>query len=161
MPDHDSGNTPAPGSSARAPAFSGTLAADGETRARDSGFLPAPDPCVADSARLKLAVRALSIGQPAETSAAADPISDIQAITMVLDAVRSGDIGPDDALDIGAGLVLLCGLRLRLDRLEADLLDAAQQVGLGWDVIAAIIGIPAEDAQRRHQVLHARQELVE
>ena len=43
-----------------------------------------------------------------------------------------------------------------LDRLVADLLDGAQQVGLGWDVIAAILGIPAIQAQERHTVLRAR-----
>ncbi len=51
---------------------------------------------------------------------------------------------------------MLGNLRLYLDRLEADLLDGAQQVGLGWDVIAAILGIPAREVRERHTVLRAR-----
>jgi hypothetical protein len=120
------------------------------------GVLPAPDPSVADSARLRLAAhRALSAGPPAQ-SASARPAEDIQAINAVIDAAR-GDAGhPADVLDIGAALVVLCDLRLYLDGLEADLLDAAQPAGLGWDVIAAVIGIPADEVQRRHQALRAR-----
>ena len=53
---------------------------------------------------------------------------------------------------------MLCNLRLYLDRLETDLLDTAQQVDLSWDVIAAIIGIPAKEAQRRHSALRARRD---
>jgi hypothetical protein len=75
----------------------------------------------------------------------------------VIDAVRSA-AEPTHALDVGAGLVLVCNLRLYLDRLEADLLDVAQQVDLSWDLIAAIIGIPVKEAQIRHRALHARPE---
>jgi hypothetical protein len=123
------------------------------------GALPAPDPSVADSARLRLAAhRALSAEPPAER-AAARPAEDIRAINAVIDAARGDAERPADALDIGAALVVLCGLRLYLDGLEADLLDAAQPTGLGWDVIAAIIGIPADEAQRRHQALRTRRTL--
>jgi hypothetical protein len=127
-----------------------------EGPASHPGVLPAPDPSVADSARLRLAAhRALSAGLPAER-ASARPADDIQAINAVIDAARGDAERPADALDIGAGLVVLCDLRLYLDGLEADLLDAAQPAGLGWDVIAAIIGIPADEAQRRHRALRAR-----
>jgi hypothetical protein len=74
----------------------------------------------------------------------------------VIDAARGDAERPVDALDIGASLVVLCDLRLYLDGLEADLLDAAGPAGLGWDVIAAIIGIPADEARRRHHALRAR-----
>jgi hypothetical protein len=123
------------------------------------GALPAPDPSVADSARLRLAAyQALNAGPPAER-AWARPAEDIQAINAVIDAARGDAERPADALDIGAALVVLCDLRLYLDGLEADLLDAAQPAGLGWDVIAAIIGIPADEVQRRHQALRARRNL--
>jgi hypothetical protein len=126
-----------------------------EGPASQPGVLPAPDPSVADSARLRLAAhRALSTGPPAERALA--PAEDIQAINAVIDAARGDAERPADALDIGAALVVLCDLRLYLDGLEADLLDAAQPAGLGWDVIAAVIGIPADEAQRRHQALRAR-----
>jgi hypothetical protein len=121
------------------------------TPASHPGVLPAPDPSVADSARLRLAAhRALSSRPPD------GPAGDIQAINAVIDAARGDAERPADALDIGAALVVLCDLRLCLDGLEADLLDAAQPAGLGWDVIAAIIGIPADEARRRHQALRAR-----
>jgi hypothetical protein len=123
------------------------------------GALPAPDPGVADSARLRLAAhRVLSPGPPAER-APDRPAEDIHAIKAVLDATRGAAERPADALDIGAALVVLCDLRLYLDGLEADLLDAAQPAGLGWDVIAAVIGIPADEAQRRHHALRARRAL--
>jgi hypothetical protein len=120
--------------------------------------LPAPDPGVADSARLRLAAhRVLSFGPLAE-QVSARPADDIDAINALILAARGRGAHSPDALDVGAGLVVLCDLRLRLDGLEADLLDAAQQVGLGWDVIAAIIGIPAEQAQRRHRALRSQRE---
>lgn len=113
--------------------------------------LPAPDPNVVDSARLRIAAhRVLSAGQTA-----ARPAEDLRAIQVVIDSAHGDAVRPADVLDIGAALVVLCDLRLYLDGMEADLLDAAQQVGLGWDVIAAIIGIPADEAQRRHRALRA------
>jgi hypothetical protein len=130
-----------------------------------SGALPPPDPIVADSARLRLgALRALAAtraaGQPVSQlaeAASARLIDDVRAIGAVLAAARGGPVGPADALDVGAGLVVLCDLRSHLDRLEADLLDAAQQVDLGWDIIAAIIGIPAAQVQSRYRQLRAGQ----
>jgi hypothetical protein len=128
--------------------------------ASQPGALPAPDPSVADSARLRLAAyRPLSAGPPAGPPAgraSSHPAEDIQAITAVIDAARGDADRPADALDLGAALVVLCDLRLYLDGLEADLLDAAPPAGLGWDVIAAIIGIPADEARHRHQALRAR-----
>ena len=130
-----------------------------------SGVLPSPDPLVADSARLRLGMlRALAATRPAGQSvsqlaeaASALLIDDIRAVGAVLAAASGGAAGPADALDVGAGLVVLCALRAHLDRLEADLLDAAQRVDLGWDVVAAIMGIPADEARRRHHGLRGRQ----
>jgi hypothetical protein len=125
-----------------------------EMPARHPGVLPAPDPGVADSARLRLATLcALSTGQLPE-EAPARPVDDIQAVRAVINASRQL-MGYADALDVGAALVVLCDQRARLDRLEADLLGTAQQVGLTWDVIAAIIGIPAAEAEFRHHALRA------
>jgi hypothetical protein len=122
---------------------------------------PKPDPVVADSARLRLAaLRAKAAAQPenqfAET-ASARLIKDIRAIGAVLASVHGKLGGPAEAIDVGAGLVVLCDLRAHLDHLETGLLDAAEQVGLSWDVVAAIIGIPAEEAQRRHVRLRGRE----
>jgi len=129
-----------------------------------SGALLPPDPVVADSARLRLGtLRALAARRPGgpvsqlADAASARLIDDIKAIGAVLAAARAGAAVPADALDVGAGLVVLCDLRAHLDRLEADLLDAAQQVDLNWDLIAAIMGVPADEAQRRYRLLRGPQ----
>jgi hypothetical protein len=116
--------------------------------------LPVPDPGVVDSARLRLgARRALAIGRDPD-GMAAQPAEDLRAVSAVLHET----VPPADAIDVGAGLVVLSELRLHLDHLETGLLDLAQQVDLGWDVIAAILGIPAERARHRHARLRARRE---
>ncbi|HUA28218.1 MAG TPA: hypothetical protein VMC03_04990 [Streptosporangiaceae bacterium] len=128
--------------------------------APSGAFPPPPDPVVADSARLRLAaLRAKAAARPenpfAET-VSARLIKDIRAVGAVL-ASTHGNVGdPAEAIDVGAGLVVLCDLRAHLDHLEARLLDAAEQAGLNWDVVAAIIGIPADEAQRRHARLRGR-----
>jgi hypothetical protein len=120
------------------------------------GEIPAPDPDVVDNARSRLASRYLVSGGDHAGEMPARPMDDVQAINSVIDAARGEAGRPADALDVGAALVMLCNLRLYVDQLETDLLDGAQQVDLSWDVIAAIIGIPAEEAQRRHTALRAR-----
>lgn len=122
--------------------------------ARDE--LPAPDPGVVDSARHRLAAQlATAAGQYAGV-VPGYLIDDLRTVNAVIDAARDGAEPSADALDVGAGLVVLANLRLYLDQLETDLLNGAQRVGLGWDVIAAILGIPASAAQERHEVLRAR-----
>ncbi|MDX6390629.1 MAG: hypothetical protein QOJ73_1692 [Streptosporangiaceae bacterium] len=118
--------------------------------------IPAPDPDVVDNARSRLASRYLVSGGDHAGEMPARPMDDVHAINSVIDAARGEAGRRADALDVGAALVMLCNLRLYLDQLETDLLDGAQQVDLSWDVIAAIIGIPAEEAQRRHTALRAR-----
>jgi hypothetical protein len=120
----------------------------------------APDPDVVDNARFRLASHYPASSPPNRPGdlgqIPARPMDDVRAINSVISAARGAEDRPADAIDVGAGLVMLGNLRLYLDRLEADLLDAAQQVDLGWDAIAAIIGIPAEAAQNRHAALRAR-----
>jgi hypothetical protein len=121
------------------------------------GVLPVPDPAVVDSARLRIAAhRVLSAGQPIRQGPLR-PAEDIRAIQAVIDSVGDDAVRPADVLDVGAALVVLCDLRLYLDGLETDLLDTAQRMDLSWDVIAAIIGIPADEAQHRHRALRAQQ----
>jgi hypothetical protein len=121
------------------------------------GVLPVPDPAVVDSARFRIAAhRVLNAGQPIRQGPVRQA-EDIRAIQAVIDSVGDDAVRPADVLDVGAALVVLCDLRLYLDGLEADLLDAAQRMDLSWDVVAAIIGIPADEAQRRHRALRAEQ----
>jgi hypothetical protein len=127
-----------------------------------SGEIPVPEPDVVDNARSRLAFRYLTKGghqagpRPVRPMDHVQVINDVQVINSVIDAARGEAEHPADALDVGAALVMLGNLRGYLDQLETNLLDGAQQVDLSWDVIAAIIGIPAEEAQRRHTVLRAR-----
>jgi hypothetical protein len=122
------------------------------------GEIPAQDPDVVDNARHRLASRYAVSGRHYPRELLAGPADDVPAVSAVINAVRSGAEHPADALDVGAGLAILCNLRHYLDRLEADLLDAALRVKLDWDVIAAITGIPAVQAQSRHLALRARRD---
>jgi hypothetical protein len=115
-----------------------------------------PDPDVLDNARQRLASHYATSGGRYSRQLLTVPADDIRAVGAVISAVRSGAERPADALDVGAGLAVLSHLRHCLDELETDLLDGAQQVGLSWDVIAAILGIPVIQAQSRHRSLRAR-----
>jgi hypothetical protein len=120
--------------------------------------IPAPDPGVVDSARLRLAARRALIVARDPDGMSAQPLDDLWAVSALLDATAEDAMPAADEIDVGAGLVVLTELRLHLDHLETGLLDLAQQVDLGWDVIAAILGIPAERAQHRHAVLRMRRD---
>ena len=115
----------------------------------------------AEAARMP-ADSADAVQTPAGTAEAwppADPADDVRAVIAVTEAASGRTANPADALDVGAGLVLLCQLRLSLDQLEADLLDTAESAGLNWDVIAAIMAIPVAAAQHRHAALRTRRDL--
>lgn len=112
-----------------------------------------PDREVLDAARFRLSTR--------DGSLVADPsltrtLDDVQAVAGVRLAARYGAQPPPGPLDLGASLVLLGNLRLYLDTVEADLLDAATHLGMSWDLIAAILGVPADDARHRLRELRAQ-----
>jgi hypothetical protein len=113
---------------------------------------PSPDREVLDAARFRLSTRD---GSPLTDPALALALGDIQSVAGVRLAARYGAQPPPGPLDLGASLVLLGNLRLYLDSVEADLLDAAADLGMSWDLIAAILGVPANDAQRRLRELRA------
>jgi hypothetical protein len=114
-----------------------------------------PDRDVLDSARFRLAFHE---AVAATTPQAERSTADLRAVHAVLGTVRADPPQAADPLDVGAGLVLLTNLRLHLDHLEAGLLGTAQQAGLSWDLIAAILGIPAAEACDRLHALRARPE---
>jgi len=98
---------------------------------------------------------------PRNEGLVADPslsraLDDLRAVAAVRLAARYGAQPPAGPLDLGAGLVMLSNLRLYLDALEADLLDAATHLGMSWDLIAAIIGLPADEAEHRLHALRDR-----
>ena len=132
----------------------GAQTAPGSARRR-AGVSPltAPDREVLDSARSRLDSQRAAAGPGPLLRRS---LEDIRAVDAVIQAVRHGAPRSPDLLDAGAALVLLCNLRLYLDRLEADLLDTARQLEMSWDLIAAIMGMPAAAAGDRRQALRSR-----
>jgi hypothetical protein len=126
------------------------------------GPLPGPDRDVLDSARARLTparsrVRAAAAQpEPAAARHLPRPLDDLRAVSAVAQQAGSPRPRTAEPLDVGAALVLLSNARLYLDRLEASLLDLAQQADMSWDLIAAIIGIPAAEAMDRWSALHGR-----
>jgi hypothetical protein len=78
----------------------------------------------------------------------------IKAVTAAAGAERA------EGLDIGAALVLVQAARLGLDRLECELFDAAQAMGMRPEAIAAVLDLPdPAAAAKRHRWLEARRAL--
>jgi hypothetical protein len=115
-----------------------------------SDWAASPDREVLDTARFRLSTRNEGLVADPSLSRALD---DLRAVAAVRLAARYGTQPPAGPLDLGASLVMLSNLRLYLDALEADLLDAATHLGMSWDLIAAIIGLPADDARHRLRAL--------
>ena len=118
-----------------------------------NGWTASPDREVLDTARFRLSTRN---ARPAADPSLARAQEDLRAVAAVRLAARYGAQPSAGPLDLGAGLVMLGNLRLYLDALEADLLGAATQLGMSWDLIAAIIGLPADDARDRLRELDHR-----
>jgi len=78
-----------------------------------------------------------------------------------LDAIKAAAAaagkGRAEGLDLGAALVLVQAARLGLDRLECELFDAADAMGMRPEAIAAVLDLPdAAAADKRHRWLKAR-----
>ena len=131
----------------------GATASGSARRRAEMGPLAAPDREVLDSARSRLDSRRAATGPGPLLRRS---LEDIRAVDAVIQAVRHGAPRSPDLLDAGAALVLLCNLRLYLDRLEADLLEVARHLEMSWDLIAAITGMPAAVAGDRRLALRSR-----
>jgi hypothetical protein len=84
-------------------------------------------------------------------------VPDLDAIKAVTGAAVSGQA---EGLDMGAALVLVQAVRLSLDRLECDLFDAAQAMGMQPEAIAGVLELPdAAAAEKRHRWLETRRAL--
>jgi hypothetical protein len=84
-------------------------------------------------------------------------VPDLDAIRSVVDAASAGHA---EALDIGAGLVLLQAARLEVDRLEYDVFEGAHAMGMGEEAIAAVLDLPdAATAAKRRRWLKVRRAL--
>jgi hypothetical protein len=116
---------------------------------------PAPPPETVTASRRHLTIR-YALGVDCllwETEKRTMP--DMDAVRAVVSA--SADTPPADTLDIAAALVTVQAMRLELDALEADVLDAAQQAGVSAEAVAAALELPdAASATARHKMLIAR-----
>ena len=84
-------------------------------------------------------------------------VPDLDAIRSVIEAASSGQA---EALDIGAGLVLLQAVRLEVDRLEHDVFEGAHAMGMGDEAVAAVLDLPdAAAASKRRRWLKGRRAL--
>jgi len=82
---------------------------------------------------------------------------DLDAIRLV---TRAADAGQAQALDVGAGLVLLQAARLELDRLEFEVFESAQTIGMADEAIAAVLELPdAAAVGKRRRWLKTRRAL--
>lgn len=83
---------------------------------------------------------------------------DLDAVRAVLsDASADGKV---DALDVGAALVTMRAVRLDMDLLEADVLDAAGANGVSAESVAAILELPDAAAARAwHELLASKRRL--
>ena len=75
-------------------------------------------------------------------------IPDLDAIKSVTEAAAAERA---EGLDMGAALVLVQAARLALDRLEAQLFEAARAMGMPLEAIAAVLELPDAAAARKRQ----------
>jgi hypothetical protein len=122
-------------------------------RPAEGSWTASPDREVLDTARFRLSSLNQGLAADPSLSRALEDLRTVAAVRLAAHYAAQPPAGP---LDLGAGLVMLANLRLYLDALEADLLDAATHLGMSWDLIAAIIGLPADDARQRLRELRDR-----
>ncbi|QXJ21850.1 hypothetical protein AGRA3207_002752 [Actinomadura graeca] len=139
--------------------------------------LPLPDPDLVRAARRHLTSRYASGVEAVLWEMHKHPMHDLDAVGRVLesetgpsatddDGTASDDgagdtagdegtrrpAGPASAMDVGAAFMVLLAARQDTDRLEAALFGRALHLGLGYEQIAAVLGLPdARTARRRHE----------
>ncbi|MFI0486045.1 hypothetical protein [Actinomadura sp. 9N215] len=87
------------------------------------------------------------------------PMPDDAAIGAVIAASQAAQVGTGvqpELLEVAAALVLLEAVSLETDQAEARLLDTAQAAAMGWEQIAAILGVDVPEAEERHRQLKPR-----
>ena len=120
--------------------------------------LAAPSPDMVDSSRRHLTERYADGVDRLLWEQEKRPIPDADAVRAVVSAAAAE--GRVDALDVGAALVIVQAMRLKLDLLEADVLDAVEASGVPDESVAAVLELPsAAAAAARHRMLSAKREL--
>jgi hypothetical protein len=120
--------------------------------------LPAPSPETVRAARAYLTPRYATGADQVLWELMEHPLPDLDAIDAVLAASDRAQRGPGDQplMAVAAALVVLGAARLEVDQTEARLLDAAQASAMGWEQIAAILGLTVEETEERHRQLKPR-----
>ena len=120
--------------------------------------LAAPAPDMVDSSRRHLAERYATGVYRLLWEQEKRPMPDADAVRAVVSAAAAER--RVDVLDVGAALVIVQAMRLELDLLEADVLDAAETSGVPDESVAAVLELPgAAAAAARHRMLSAKREL--
>lgn len=121
--------------------------------------LPAPSPQMVRDARAYLTPR-YAVGVEVFLWEAMElPLPDSDAIGAVIAASAQAQRGAGDQpqpMEVAAALLLLGTVRLVVDQMEARLLNVAQASALGWEQIAAILDVSAEEAEGRYRRLKPR-----
>ncbi len=125
------------------------------------GCLPAPPVETVRAARAYLTPR-YAVGADGFLWEAIElPLPDLEcvgAVSSASDRARHGGGEEPGPMDVAAALVVLAAARLDIDRAEARLLEAAQDVAMGWEQIAAILGVSGVAAEERYRQLKPRLE---
>jgi hypothetical protein len=126
---------------------------------REFAPLPVPSPDMVRAARARLAGRFSSGVDALLWEETGQPMHDAQAISSVVARADGADGPAPRALDYGAALIVLSSLRLDIDRLEADLVDAIRDAGLEWKFIARTLHLSVQQAAKRQRLLSKRRAL--
>ena len=121
--------------------------------------LPAPRPEMVRTARAYLTSHYAAGADQVLWDLTEHPLPDLDAIDAVVAASDRAQRGPSEQpqpMEVAAALVVLGAARLDMDQTEARLLDAAQASTMGWEQIAAILGLTVEEAEERHRQLKPR-----
>ena len=121
--------------------------------------LPVPSPDMVRVARARLADRFCTGIDALLWQEAGQPMHDAQAISSVVSRADGADGSAPGALDYGAALIVLASLRLDIDRLEVDLVDAIRDAGLDWEFVAWTLHLSVQQAAKRQRLLSKRRAL--
>jgi hypothetical protein len=119
--------------------------------------LPEPDPALLRAAREHLTSRYAQGVEAVLWEMRKHPMHNLDAVARVLDTDHRPEAEAADgvsAMDIGAAFLVLMAARSDVDRLEAGLFDRALAAGVGYEQLAAVLGLDDADIVReRHRRL--------
>jgi hypothetical protein len=121
--------------------------AEGKGGPAGTEWPPAQAPALVRAARTHLTSRFARGVEALLWDSCKRPLADTDAITA---GIQAAEAGVASGLDMAAALVSAQALRLDVDGLEYRLIVAAQQAGLGFEEIAAVLDLPSAEAAKRY-----------